>query len=386
MREPPPTETRPRVALFCTNFLPYSQSFVFEELQGHVRYEAEVFAWRRMFADRFPFAPVHIANPAYVITRYSPYFVRRFRQQRFALVHAHFGPGGTYALPYARWFGLPLVVTFHGYDVPLLSSRARFLPLNLPYATRGPTLLREMTLGLCASTELYEMLQDLGVPRERLAIYRLGIDLSAFQPQARDQARSEVIMIGRFVEKKGFIYGIQAFARALIESGKSAHLTLVGSGEREPELRACVKQLGIDEQVTFAGVLTKEEVAARLSRAHVLLAPSVVAKDGNRESGLIVVKEASACEVVPIGTLHGGIPEIIDDHQTGFLVPEKDVEAMANRLATLLTSPDLRIRLGRAARLKMEREYDKKSRVPELERLYDRARAIYGNGLTIPLA
>jgi hypothetical protein len=52
---------------------------------------------------------------------------------------------------------------------------------------------------------------------------------------------------------------------------------------------------------------------------------------------------------------------------------------MANRLTMLLTSPDLRISLGRAARLKIEREYDKKSRVPELERLYDRARAIYGN-------
>ncbi|HEY2732501.1 MAG TPA: hypothetical protein VGI70_00875, partial [Polyangiales bacterium] len=89
-----------RVALFSTHFLRYSQSFVLEELQCHRRYRAEVFAWQRHFADRFPFEPVHLANPAYILTRHSPLFARRFRETKFDLVHAHFGPGGTYALPY----------------------------------------------------------------------------------------------------------------------------------------------------------------------------------------------------------------------------------------------------------------------------------------------
>jgi glycosyltransferase involved in cell wall biosynthesis len=368
---------RPCVALFCTNFLPYSQSFVFEELQGHVRYQAEVFTWRRMFADRFAFEPVHVANRAYILTRYSRHFVRRFGERRFALVHAHFGPGGTYALPYARRFDLPLVVTFHGYDVPLLSSAARFWPIHWPYAIRGPELLRGMTLGLCASTELYEMLRELGVPADRLAVYRLGIDLSVFQPGNRDRERTEVVMIGRFVEKKGFTYGIQAFARALETISTPAHLTLVGNGEREAELRGWVERLGIGAHVTFAGVLTKQKVAARLARSHILLAPSVVAEAGNRESGLIVVKEASACEVTPIGTLHGGIPEIIDDQKTGYLVPERDVEAMAARIVKLITQPELCAALGHAARLKMEREYDKRGRIAELEHLYDLARELY---------
>ncbi|MFI5307852.1 MAG: glycosyltransferase [Polyangiales bacterium] len=370
-------DKQPRVALFSTHFLRYSQSFVFEELSCLRRYQAEVFAWRRHFRDRFAFEPVHVANPGYVLTRYSPAFVRRFREAPFDLVHAHFGPGGTYAHPYAERFDLPLVVTFHGYDVPLLSSVERLLPGNWPYALRAPSMLRRMTLGLCASSELEQMLVELGVPKHKLRVHRLGIDLRAFEPADKPEGPAEVIMIGRFVEKKGFEYGIRAFAQALGESGVDARLTLVGSGEREALLRHEIKRLGLEHKVELAGVLPKQAVAERLRRAHVLLAPSVVGRDGNRESGLIVVKEASACATVPIGTLHGGIPEIIDDAQTGFLVPERDVAAMAERLAMLLRDRPLRARLGQAARLKMEREYDNAKRVEALESLYDEARILH---------
>jgi colanic acid/amylovoran biosynthesis glycosyltransferase len=101
----------------------------------------------------------------------------------------------------------------------------------------------------------------------------------------------------------------------------------------------------------------------------------VVARGGNRESGLIVVKEASACGAVPVGTLHGGIPESIDDGSSGFLVPERDVEAMAERLARLIDDPTLRARMAEAARLKVEREYDNRERARTLEDIYDEVKA-----------
>lgn len=363
-----------RVALFCTNFLPYSQTFVFEQLRQHRRYAAEVFCWRRMNAERFPWEPVHRANPLYIATRWSRGFDARFREQRYDVVHAHFGPGGTYALPFAKRHRVPLVVTFHGYDVPLLRSVERFKPVHVPYAVRGPRLLREMDLGLCCSNELREMLLDLGVPGERLVVHRLGIDLESFHSGPRDPARLRVVMIGRFVEKKGFEYGVRAFARATREGAPNAHLTLVGDGEREERLRALVRELGIGPRVTFTGALPRSRVVEVLQASDVLLAPSVVGADGNRESGLIVVKEASASHVVPIGTYHGGIPEIIDDAETGFLVPERDVDAMAERLGRLAASPELRMRMGTAARAKMEREYDNRERVATLESIYDSVR------------
>jgi glycosyltransferase involved in cell wall biosynthesis len=364
---------RPAVALFSTNFLAYSQTFVYEELRHLSRYRAEVFCRRRLRANHFPFEPVHVGGALYGWTRHDRAFDRCFQSNDFALVHAHFGLGAVYAHPFARRHGLPLVVTFHGYDVPLLTSPTRWRPQHLRYALLGPGVLRDMTLGLCASTELQAMLLEQGVPPERLRVHRLGIDLERFQPGPRRADRCEVAMVGRFVEKKGFTKGLAAFA-AVARDRPQLHLTLVGDGPLAGALHRQAAALHLSERIEFAGPLPAERVAALMASTDVLLAPSVVDREGNRESGLIVVKEASACGVVPIGTRHGGIPEIIEDGITGYLVEEHDVAAMAARLGQLADDPSLRAALGEAGRRKMRREYDVRERVRALETSYDQAR------------
>jgi colanic acid/amylovoran/stewartan biosynthesis glycosyltransferase WcaL/AmsK/CpsK len=307
-----------------------------------------------------------------VIRGQSRRFARAFRERRYDLVHAHFGPAGAYARRYAERAGVPLLVTFHGYDVPLLSSPRRFLPLHLPYALAGSALLRQMRLAICASTELSTLLGELGVEPERRRVHRLGIDLERFAfSAARDRRR--VLMVGRLVEKKGFEYGLRAFALA-VGRGADARLTLVGEGERRGALERLARELGIRQRVDFVGSQTNEAVARLMAQASVLLAPSVVARDGNRESGLIVVKEASAAGTVPIGTLHGGIPDSIDDGRTGYLVPERDAEQMGERLLALLLDEAHRARLAALGRQKMEREFDNRKLVAELELIYDEMR------------
>jgi glycosyltransferase involved in cell wall biosynthesis len=368
----------PRVALFCTNFLPYSQAFVHEQLRQHQRYQAEVFAWRRFYPERFPFEPVHLAPRHYIASHRARNFERRFREAPFDVVHAHFGPGGCYALRFAERARVPLLVTFHGYEVPLLSSPTRFLPLHWPYLLKAPELFAKMRFGLCASQELHDMLLERGVSASKLRVFRLGIDVARFVAREKSSDAPLVVMIGRFVEKKGFEYGVQAFADAA--RGSSARLVIAGNGPREAALKSLALRLGIGAQVQFPGPLRQEQVAELLGRADVLLAPSVVGKAGNRESGLIVVKEASACEAVPIGSRHGGIPEIIDDATTGYLVPERGVAQMAERLRALLAQPELRQRLGRQGRQKMLREYDNRLRVQQLEALYDEAQTSEAHG------
>ena len=359
----------PRMALFCTNFLQDSQVFVYEQLRQYRRWQADVFAWRRFNRERFAFPRVHQAELGYVVRGRSARFARAFATGGYSLVHAHFGPAGAYAQRHASANGLPLIVTFHGYDVPLLGSRRRFLPLHLPYALGGPRMLREMRLGICASTELRDMLQALGVEPARLTVHRLGIDLERFRfNPARD--RRKVLMVGRLVEKKGFEYGIQAFAQACAR-GVDARLTIIGEGERKGALVALARELGVAERVEFLGSRTNEQVAELMGEASVLLAPSVVARDGNRESGLIVVKEAAATGTVPIGTRHGGIPDSIEDEQTGFLVAERDAAHMGERLVQLLADETTRARLAHAGRAKMEREFDNRKLVAGLEQIYD---------------
>jgi colanic acid/amylovoran biosynthesis glycosyltransferase len=148
-------------------------------------------------------------------------------------------------------------------------------------------------------------------------------------------------------------------------------LTIVGDGERRAALERLAGELGIRERVAFVGAQTNEAVAKLMTSASVLLAPSVVARDGNRESGLIVVKEAAAAGTVPIGTWHGGIPDSIEDERTGYLVPERDAERMGDRLAQLLLDPALRARLAAESRAKMEREFDNRRLIAGLEEIYD---------------
>jgi colanic acid/amylovoran biosynthesis glycosyltransferase len=342
---------------------------VYEQLRQYRRSEVDVFAWRRFNSERFAFPRVHLAEPGYVLRGQSRRFARIFAERRFELVHAHFGPAGAYARRYAARHRLPLVVTFHGYDVPILSSRRRFLPLHLPYALGSGALLRELRLGLCASEELKRLLIGLGVAPERLLVHRLGIDLErfAFTDEPREPL---VVMVGRLVEKKGFDDGLRAFAHAR-SLGARARLSIVGEGELRRSLEQLARRLGVAGEVSFLGSRSNEQVAQLLSRARVLLAPSVVARDGNRESGLIVVKEASAVGTVPIGTVHGGIPESIEHGETGFLVAEHDFQAMGEHLARLLCDETARSRMARAARGKMEREFDNRTVVARLEDVYD---------------
>lgn len=376
MRYKPPLMRR--VAVFSTNFLEYSQTFVHEEITHHERYEVDVFCRTRHLPERFPFERVHVGGAIYGVTRESLQFHRAFRTRRFDLVHGHFGTGACYAVPYAKRYRLPLVVTFHGYDVPLLGSRELYLPNNWVYGLFSGAMLETMTLGLCASRELMEMLLDFGVPAERLRLYHLGIDLQLFSRGPR-RPKQRVLMLGRFVEKKGFEFGVRAFAEALAR-GADAELVLIGGGEREGRLRALVEQLGIGHAVTFAGVQPSTEVARLLSEGDVLMAPSIVAINGNRESGVIALKEGSAASLAVLGTYHGGIPEIIEDGVTGFLVPERDVATLADRLVTVLSDRALSERMGRAGRAKMEREYDLTQQVSELEEYYDQAIAAGSRG------
>jgi glycosyltransferase involved in cell wall biosynthesis len=365
----------PNVAVFSTNFLEYSQTFVHEEITHHSRYEVDVFARKRHHEDRFPFSRLHVGGLRYALSRNDPKFHRIFAERHFALVHGHFGTGSLYAQPYADHYDLPFVVTFHGYDVPLLRSPARLLIKNWPYALLAPRLLRRITLGLCASQELLELVAEAGMPRERLRLYHLGIDLSRFGFRTR-RKRARVMMVGRFVEKKGFAYGLRAFAQARAQ-GSDASLHIVGSGELDDSLRRLSAELGMTDHVEFVGVKRSDEIASMLGDCDVLMAPSVVGSDGDRESGVIALKEGSASECAVLGTYHGGIPEIIEDGVTGFMVPERDHRSLGARLSVLLTDRARAREMGRAGRAKMEREYDLNKQVLELEDRYDEAIALH---------
>ncbi len=364
----------PKVAVFSSRFVQYSQTFVYDEVREHRRYRAEVFTWDRLNAARFPFGPVHsltsLEAALYRTTLLSPTFFRLFRLGGFALAHAHFGPGACYALPYCTRFGLPLVVTFHGYDVPLLLSRARFLPANLPYWACSRWLFRRADLLLAVSEDLRRLLIRAGAPSEKTAVHRLGVDTETPARIERDDGEIIVFMAGRFVEKKGFEYGIRAFAAALKEY-PALRLRLVGDGARRRDYEQLITDLGLVEKVEMTGVLAHQKLLEAMRRSDLVLVPSVTARSGDREGIPLIVYEAASLGMPTIASRHGGIPEVIEEGVTGLLVPERDEVALAKALQQLAENPTLRHSLGKAARTKAQREFDLRQRVAALEARYD---------------
>ena len=371
-------ETDGTVALFVDRFLPYSQTFVYDELRSHTRYDVEVFCKERMNEDRFPFDRVRtpgswLAKRVYENVRYWPPFDRVLAEGKHDVVHAHFGHAAMHAAPVAFRNDLPLVITFWGNDVSVLIGSQKLKVTNWDYAAFMPRIMQRAARMLCVSQEMCELVRELSGRPDAVHWWRPGIDLSRYQPQTPSNDPPEIVLVGRFTEKKGHIYALRAFAKAL-SSGRDARLTFVGDGELEAQCRQFVRERGIDDRVRFAGVLRPPEVARRLASSDVALVPSVVARNQDREGSPTVAKEASACGVPVLGTYHAGLPEIVEDGETGFLVPERHVDALADRLIQLLDDAGLRERMGRAGRAKMEREFALPDRVDALEAHYDAVR------------
>ncbi len=281
------------------------------------------------------------------------------------IVHAQFGHLGPLAqrLVDRGATQARLVVSFRGVDATS----------HLP---RHPSLYRPVferaSLFLPVSEDLSERVVAAGSPRERTVVHRSGIDLRRFVFAERSRVEgepTEVLFVGRFVEKKGLPDALRAFALARAEAGP-ARLTLVGSGPLEGDARRLAGELGVAEHVRFLGPLDADGVAAAMAAAHLLLAPSVTAASGDKEGVPNVMKEAMATGMPVLSTLHGGIPELVDDGVSGFLVPERDVPALAARLADLMRAPTAWPRMGREGRAKVEAEFDSEKLNDALVELY----------------
>jgi len=282
------------------------------------------------------------------------------------LVHAHFATDGLLALPLARALGVPLVTTLHGYDVS--RSRARLLASGrlswIKYGLLGRRLMKQGELFLAVADAVRERALAHGFPPGRTLTHYLGVDLDRFRPGGAAEP-GLILHVGRLVEKKGAATLLDAFAR-LRAAFPEARLVIVGDG---PERAALERRAGAS--VRFLGPRPPDEVAGWMRRASVLAAPSVTARDGDAEGLPTVLVEAAACALPAVATLHAGIPEAVADGETGLLVPERDAAALADRLGALLGSPELRARMGAAARALAEARFDARVQTARLEALYD---------------
>ncbi|MFV2084623.1 glycosyltransferase [Micromonospora sp. LOL_021] len=310
------------------------------------------------------------ATTSYLLTRRSEHLVRTLRDREVRVLHAHFGVEGVYAVPTARALGMPLVTTLHGFDVTvtkrqLLASRK---PSWINYVTWRDSLFDTGVKFLCVSGHIQRCAIEWGYPAERTLMLPIGVDTEVVKPVPLPET-PRIVHVARLVEKKGTADLLHAFA-VVHRAVPTAELVIIGDGPLHGQLGALATELGVAATVRFLGVRPHAEVLATVARSRVLCLPSVTAANGDQEGLGMALLEAAATGRPVVGTRHGGIPEAVMDDVTGYLVPERDPAALADRLVALLGDQDLCQRLGTGGRKLVEDRFDLSRQTAKLESLY----------------
>lgn len=182
-----------------------------------------------------------------------------------------------------------------------------------------------------------------------------GVDLARFKPQPFPLFdRLKLLAVGRLVEKKGFHVLLSAAAKLQ----RPFQLKIVGEGPEENRLMEMVRTFGLESKIQFCGPKTHDDLPQFYAQAHVLVAPSVIDQNGDRDGLPNVILEAMACGRPVIGSDEAAIANAVIHNQTGLLTQPGDAQSLADAIQSLGTQPSLIQKLGAQAREFVQREYD----------------------------
>ena len=280
---------------------------------------------------------------------------------RIRQLHAHFAHTSTTVAMFASQLsGVPFSFTAHAKDI--------YLPELNPGNLLALKLRRARFVVTCthANEEQLRSVEPQSAPIH--TIYH-GLDTKKFAPlEQHEQDRPVVLSVGRFVEKKGYRYLVEA-CRILHEQGRQFVCHIVGGGDSEP-IKKLIQQWQLEEIVRLHSAVTQEELREIYTQATVFALACHIIDNGDRDGIPNVLAEAMAMELPVVSTDISGIPELVEAGVNGLLVPEKNAAALARAIAELLDDAALRERLGRAARARVCYIFDVEVNVQPLLRLF----------------
>lgn len=295
------------------------------------------------------------------------------KQLSYDIIHCHFGSNGIRAA-FLRSIGVlrgKLITTFHGGDITTTIQKKgdRFYS----------QLFADADLLLPISERWQRKLIELGCSEQKITVHHMGIDCKTFSfipRRPHGGGKTHLVTVARLVEKKGVEYGVRAAAK-LLEVNSNVKYSIIGDGPLRESLQQLIQELGVSDHVRLLGWKQQDEVVEILNDADILLAPSVTSRDGDQEGIPVAIMEAMAMGLPVVSTLHSGIPELVHNGTSGFLVPEKDVDSLAEKLGYLVEHPEVWPKMGQTGRAWVEAHYNS-------DRLSDRLVGIYQELLTQP--
>lgn len=379
---------RPVVASYVPVFCRPEMRHVHRQMAGLTRWRPHVITGRRENAGEFPWPDDRLT----ILPKYRWRFFRRLwsrqvtglpwqaarpevgafldaaRHSGASLIHLYFGHMALHWLPLLRVSPLPVVVSFHGADAGVgMEGETQKEMMAEAFG------LARLVLG--RSRALLNDLEAMGCPPEKLALNRTGIPLEEFAPVRREppaDGRFILLQGGRLIAKKDHASTFTALAE-IRKTFPGVRLRIAGEGPEKPALEELANHLGITDAIEWLGFLDQKAMVQALHDAHVFVHPSATGPDGNREGIPNGLLEAMATGLPVVATRHGGIPEAVEDGVTGLLVGEREANALAEVIKSLLREPETASRLGEAGAQSVRREYGSSSAIEALEAIYDRA-------------
>jgi len=361
---------------------------VYRQITGLRQWHAVVFCQKREEATRFPFAEANIVRIPKPLTHplrriwvkqilHRPVMIYRSEARRIAreiyrvngqVMHVYFGHIAVHLLPLLRQTPVPIIVSFHGADAMVDMDKAAYHLATIEVFQRARLIL-------VRSQSLAEQLLRVGCPPEKIRLHRTGIPLDRFEfvPRAFPSSGAwRFFQACRLIPKKGLHTTLRAFA-LFAECYPKAELVIAGEGPMLEELKTFAAELGVRDRVTFPGFLSQEALRREYYAAHAFVHPSELGMDGNQEGVPNSMLEAMSTGLPVLATHHGGIPEAVDTGVSGFLVSERDHEALGRAMLDLAADPVRYATMGQAASEAVAERFEQKRQIAVLEDCYREA-------------
>lgn len=274
------------------------------------------------------------------------------------LLHAHFAalPGaGTRII--AELLGLPFTVTVHAYDIFRSSDFLCFTTSSAARVIAISEFNKRSVLNMCPA-----------VKEQSVTVIHCGVDLERFRPSdAVDKGNKPLLIlsVGGLVPKKGHAYLIRA-CHQLKGKGLDFQCSIIGGGPGEESLSKLVRELDLEDMVKLSGPCTSDDVLRAYREHDLFVLACVTLPSGDRDGIPVVLMEAMAMQMPAISTSVSGVSELVRHEETGWLVPERDVDAIVEAVTRLAADKPLREQLGRNGRALVEKEFEIRRNVTQL--------------------
>jgi colanic acid/amylovoran biosynthesis glycosyltransferase len=272
-------------------------------------------------------------------------------------VHAHFmGMAARTAFWIQKFFPVTFSFTAHANDI--------FAPRNFEV---GLDKLVDTARVIVTVSDYAKKFLQQRFPERTDHIRRIynGLNLAEFGRADFSSAPPLILAVGRLIAKKGFADLIRACG-LIAERGKSFRCEIMGEGPLENELCGQVERLNLQDRVALSGAKPQREVRQRLAAANAFVLPSVIDPDGAMDNLPTVIMEAMATGLPVVSTAIGGIPEMVVENQTGFLVQPCDAVALADAIEKLISDPAVAQRMGRVGYERAKQLFSVEKNVREL--------------------